>query len=167
MTDYMQKVAERLLGRFELTIRDEGTREERAFWVFKHETFGTDDYDQLSNLMRELDVGTDFAYEEVHNALEDIGEMGEDYDDDSIFERSEADVYTYDLNQWMAAHTGHQEYVNEALREMGGDANDLVQLIAMGQSRAKERIRYAVRDLVQEMASELEYDELMQTDEEK
>jgi len=154
--DSLQKVAERLLGLFELQIRDEGTRDEESFWVFKSEAFGTDDYERLSDLMRDMDVSMDFAYEETHSALEDIDEYGEEYDDRAIYERSEADVYTHDLMKWMSSHLSHKEYVDEVLRKCGGDVNDMDALIMHGQSRAKEMVRRKVLELVEEIVEKEE-----------
>jgi len=145
----MMQVAERLLELFE--IRDGGA-------LLKMGAHG-DDAERLRDLADGLDVSRDFAYDEMHSALDELADLGEDYDDDAIFECSDADVYPCDLNKWMAAHWGHQGYVDEALSEFGRDARDITQLIAMGQSRAKERIRFSVRDLVREMAEELEDEE--------
>ena len=142
----MSKVAERLAGNLKYDAKIE-----RVVFV---ECSG-EDYRALSNLMYNLDVDEDTAYEEVRDALEAIAEMGLESIEENIWEYTESDIYTHDLLEWIGKNLSNVGWCDRALREYG-QPDSTMALIGAGQSMAKEHIWKAVIDLVRELEEEEE-----------
>jgi len=92
----------------------------------------------------------DTTYRFISDALDIICELEDDTDIDEvheiIFERTEPDVYTSDLTDWLGARNDHVYYLTEALEEM--DIKDGFQALSYAQAKHKEEVAL---DLVHEL----------------
>jgi len=92
----------------------------------------------------------DTTYEFIDDALDIICELEDDAPEDdireTIFERTEADVYTSNLTAWLHARNDHVYYLTEVLEEM--DIKDGFQALAAAQQKHKEEVAL---DMVNEL----------------
>jgi len=139
-----QKIAEKLSGLLEY----DGVRV--VFTVPKGE-----DYETLRDLIRNLvtvdKVDDDLAYEETQNALEAIARSDCDEAEDHSY-GLEADIYTGDLIEWLAAGPWNYAWCDDEMEE--GEFNSIIAIIGAGQSAAKRCVWHAVIGLVRELAEE-------------
>jgi hypothetical protein len=117
-------------------------------------------HDELSDLIHKSGVDEDYGYSFVVDALEAIygndDEIEED-DLDEVRDGIEAPCYTSEVTAFFAAHSGHVSYIDEALSD--SDHKDGICLLSQAYTIAMEEIFEKVRELVVEVAEEMEDEE--------
>jgi hypothetical protein len=114
-------------------------------------------YGVLSNLISQLDVDSDTAFDEVLTALEAIDREGADQIEDNVWEYAEPDIYTCDLLDWVSKHMSNIAWCDEAMATgLHGDSSSLIDILMAGQSMAKQHVWQSVIGLVREMEEEEE-----------
>ncbi len=84
----------------------------------------------------------DTTYRFIADALDIICELEDDASGDdireAIYERTEADVYTSDLTEWLNARNDHVYYLTEVLEEI--DIKDGFQALSAAQAKHREEV---------------------------
>ncbi len=99
----------------------------------------------------------DYKYQYVVDTLDALSE-GQD-PDEALYE-IEADVYNYDLLQWVQSHGERVGFVDEATRELGHHAElGMMGDIMMGQVQEKQQVWQSVASALQERLEAIEMEE--------
>lgn len=74
-----------------------------------------------------------------------------DYDDpDEASDEIEADVYTSDLYDWLSSNLNRAAYVDEAVKDFGGEPGGIVDQIMLGQAAEKREVYWTVLNFLLE-----------------
>ena len=123
-----------------------------SWYSFKSEVIhsGNELYNRMSDIIHEANVGEDYGYNWVKGALDDMGDMIDNDENDidvlADLDFSEAvdsavNPYTTALADWLASSAYNAGYLDEAVKE-GATEN----ILMVAQYKAIEEIYYAVRD---------------------
>lgn len=142
----LQAKAEEALSYFEQTTR---SGQEEKIWVMK---------DGRPEWVREMvyevhDQGAilpdDYKFAFIVASLDGIIEA-----DDPEEADFEPDVYTNDLYDWLTSHLNRAAYVDEAVKEFGGEPGGIVDQIMLGQVAEKREVYDIVLKSLQRQVEE-------------
>lgn len=133
---------------FEQKTRDDDQR----FWTLKrrHPTWVEDlVHEAHGDMMPE-----DYKYAFVLDTLDAL-EEGRDPEEPEL----EPDIYTHDLNRWLASNLTRAGYVDEAVEDYGHSDQGITGDIGLGQLREKEEVWGIVIQELQKRLEAIEMDE--------
>uniref|UniRef100_A0A6M3L8T5 Uncharacterized protein n=1 Tax=viral metagenome TaxID=1070528 RepID=A0A6M3L8T5_9ZZZZ len=153
------EMAKRLLslfGRHETGSDQDG--DYRSWYAFKLDVISSNNhyYQELSDVMRDLNLSQNFVYKMVISCLNSVIEANGNLEtiNENLNDYTEEDTYNYELIEWFGENVFHICYCDDALTEH--ESTNIIAIIGNGQRIAKQDVFLAVMQLIEDLNKEEE-----------